>query len=284
MIAITLKSTDNGSGKRPDTGDSSALSRRTRWLFRAFRAYARRYVASHFHVLRLAKDGTPLDFPRCPMIVVMNHPSWWDPMIGLVLTDLLPSWSTHFAPIEERGLAQYRFLSRLGFFGVQVGTRRGSRAFLRQSLAILSEPEAVLWITAQGQFVDPRDRPVRLKHGVGHLAHRLKEGLILPLAIEYPFWNDRCPEALARFGHPIVISRSGEYSPRDWTSRIEAALEETQSCLADAAMRRDPSAFVTIIEGAAGVGGVYDYWRRFRARIRGESFHPEHRVPEYNSP
>ena len=36
--------------------------------------------------------------------------------------------------------------------------------------------------------------------------------------------------------------------------------------------------FTTLIGGTAGVGGVYDRWRRLRARIRGEVFHPEHRI------
>lgn len=260
---------------------SSALSERSSWLFRLFRTYARRFVCRHFHALRLARGGELPELPPGPLIVVMNHPSWWDPMIGLVLTELLPSSRIHFAPMDEVGLAQYPFLSKLGFFGVETGTTRGSLAFLRQSLAILANPESVLWVTAQGELVDPRERPVRLKQGVGHLAHRLAAGTILPLALEYPFWNDRCPEALARFGPPIAIAGPEEFAPHDWTSRIERTLEETQNTLAEAASRREAAAFQTVITGAAGVGGIYDLWRRFQARIRGRSFHPEHRVTEH---
>ena len=145
-------------------------------------------------------------------------------MIGLVLTAWMPAWRVHRSPIDASGLAQYRFLERLGFFGVEVGTTRGSLAFLRQSLAILADPVSVLWITSQGTFVDSRERPVRLKEGIGHLASRLERGTIVPLAVEYPFWNDRCPEALARFGSPIGIATSGPLSAREWTARIEQSL------------------------------------------------------------
>ena len=73
--------------------------------------------------------------------------------------------------------------------------RRGAAlTFLKTSLAILSRPDSVLWITAQGEFVNPRERPIRLKPGIGHLIHRLKDVTVVTLAIEYPFWNDRCPE------------------------------------------------------------------------------------------
>jgi 1-acyl-sn-glycerol-3-phosphate acyltransferase len=216
--------------------------------------------------------------PDGAVIVVLNHPSWWDPLIGLVLTELMPAWRMHYAPIEAGGLAQYPFLERLGFFGVEVGTTRGSLAFLRGSQAILSRPESVLWITAQGEFVDPRERPTRLKEGVGHLVHRLSDATIVPLALEYPFWNDRCPEALARFGDPIRVSSGRQLSPAAWTARMEEALQETQDRLGEEARGRNPAAFTTILGGTAGVGGVYDLWRRSIGLIRREEFHAEHQT------
>ena len=36
----------------------------------------------------------------------------------------------------------------------------------------------------------------------GRLARRLDAGIILPLAIEYPFWSEKTPEALLAFGRP----------------------------------------------------------------------------------
>ncbi|WP_168222177.1 lysophospholipid acyltransferase family protein [Aquisphaera giovannonii] len=246
-------------------------------LLKAFLWYARRYVARHFHALRVAGDGRLPDLPRGPLVVVMNHPSWWDPMIGLAIISEMPSWRRHFGPIDVAGLAQYPFLGKIGFFGVEPGTARGGIQFLRRSLEILASPESTLWITAQGRFVDARDRPVRLREGIGHLARRMRGGWILPMAVEYPFWDDRCPEALARFGQPIEVSERPALSSGAWTARIEAALEENQDALATLARRRDPSAFETIVAGTAGVGGVYDMWRRVRARLRGEHFRPEHR-------
>jgi 1-acyl-sn-glycerol-3-phosphate acyltransferase len=216
--------------------------------------------------------------PAGAVIIVLNHPSWWDPMIGFVLTELMPASRTHYAPIEAGGLAQYPFLERLGFFGVEVGTTRGSMAFFRRSQAIMARPESVLWITAQGEFVDPRERPTRLKEGVGHLVHRLSNATIIPLALEYPFWNDRCPEALARFGNPIRVNTGRQFSPAVWTALMEQALQDTQDQLGEEARRRDPEAFTSILGGTAGVGGVYDLWRRTLSLVRRESFQPEHQA------
>jgi 1-acyl-sn-glycerol-3-phosphate acyltransferase len=245
-------------------------------LFGLFRRYAKRYVSRHFHAVRVSKGGPVPDLPRRPLIVVVNHPSWWDPLIGLVLSESMPAWRVHFAPIASQGMAQYRFLERVGFFGIDTGTTRGGLTFLRTSLAILAQPEAALWITAQGEFVDPRERPIGLKPGIGHLVHRSKGVLIVTLAIEYPFWNDRCPEVLTRFGPVIAVDSGRSLPPEEWTAIIAGALEAAQDRLAEESRRRDPDAFEIQLGGTAGVGGVYDIGRRLRAMLRGTRFQSEH--------
>jgi 1-acyl-sn-glycerol-3-phosphate acyltransferase len=245
-------------------------------LFGLFRWYARRYTARHFHAVRISRTGPIPDLPDRPAIIVANHPSWWDAMIPFILTGVMPQGREHFAPIDVVGLAQYPFLARLGFFGVEADTGSGAARFLRTSLAILSRPLALVWITAQGRFVDPRERPTRLRPGMGHLAHRLSDAIVVPMAIEYPFWNDRCPEVLVRFGPMLEVGDGRSRSPADWTAAIERALEVELDMLAGEAMARDPAAFTTILAGTAGVGGVYDRWRRIRARLVGRTFQPEH--------
>ncbi len=256
-------------------------SGRSPWVFGLFRGYARRYVARHIHALRLARQGyRPDERLAGPWVVVMNHPSWWDPMIGLVLSGFWPDRIRHSAPIDSAGLAKYPFLERLGFFGIEPGTVPGGLAFLRRSLAALAQPDAVLWVTAQGRFTDPRQRPAQLEPGIGHLARRLEAGQVLPLALEYAFWTERTPEALARFGPPIALGGPAQKSaPGEWTARIERALEATQDALALDAISRDPARFETVLRGGAGVGGWYDAWRRFRAVARGRRFVAAHGDP-----
>ena len=261
----------------------ACVSRRAGWLFGLFRRHGKRYVARHFHAVRLSRGGPVPAVLEGPLIVVLNHPSWWDPMIGLVVSELWPG-RNHFAPIESKALARYRFFERLGFFGVEPGTSRGARAFLRDCLAIASVPGAMIWITAQGRFTDPRERPVVLRKGVGHVARKLSGGSVLPMALEYPFWNERGPEALVRFGRPLPIGEASLRSAEEWTGLIARELENVQDALAAEAIDRDPSAFEILLEGAAGVGGVYDFWRRFRAALRGERFRPEHEPRSAPSP
>ncbi len=289
----------------------------THWLLRFFKRDAHGYLRRNFHALRLARQSIPVDMTAGPLIVVLNHASWWDPLVCLVLTSptstlRLPAvipviypaadrraqpcvlWDplvclvlselfpdrAHFAPIDAAALGKYRFFEKLGFYGVEQGTRQGALAFLNTSEALLAQPQSALWITAQGRFADPRQRPPRLRQGIGHLVRRLDGGVILPLALEYPFWEERYPEALACFGAPIAIGAGSRHNVEDWMGTIEAALTETQDTLARLAQARDGSAFATVIGGRAGVGGVYDLWRRLKAFLCGKRFVAEHGLPE----
>jgi hypothetical protein len=68
----------------------------------------------------------------------------------------------------------------------------------------------MLWLTAQGEFRDVRERPAGLKNGLGALLARVKKGTVLPLALEYPFWSEKKPEAHLAFGTPIIVKDHAE--------------------------------------------------------------------------
>ncbi len=241
-----------------------------RWVSWA-RRYARTYLARHFHAVRLAHGGPVPERLSGPLIVALNHASWWDPVLGLVLSGLFPD-QIPFAPIDAATLKRYPILGRIGLFGVGKGLR-GAKDFLTVGRAVVSDPGRALWVTVQGRFADPRERPVCIEAGVGHLAARTPGAVVVPLALEYPFWGERTPEALAYFGDSIRLEDS---TPEAWTDHIALGLEATQDALARAVIGRNPADFTVLIGGRAGVGGLYDLWRRTRATIRGQRFRAEH--------
>ena len=217
-----------------------------------------------------------------PMVVYLNHASWWDPLIGLLLARRFWPARQHYAPIDAAQLKRYRILSRIGFFGVEPGTTRGAAIFLRNATAILESADATLWITSEGQFRDPRSRPVQLRPGVAHLAHRIEQVSFVPLAIEYPFWEERFPEVLCRFGKAIDSSAIAGEKPNttdDWMTLLAGAMQVNQDALASESMARRAEAFQTILGGRAGVGGIYDTWRWAMAKMKGERFQKQHGDP-----
>lgn len=258
---------------------TTGLPGQSTWLFNLFKRYCRGYLRRHFHSIRLARADWPMDPVGEPVIIAFNHPSWWDPLIAMALSGLMPG-RTNYGPIDARALGKYRFFQKLGFFPVEQGTRKGAISFLRTSEAILKAPNTSLWIAAQGRFTDVRERPVQLRPGIGHLVHRLDRCVILPLAIEYTFWTERLPEALARFGSPIRVDGGGKNPPEEWVRLIEANLTATLDALAQDSQQRNADAFAVLLGGKAGVGGIYDLWRRFKAFVQGRQFVPEHGAPD----
>jgi 1-acyl-sn-glycerol-3-phosphate acyltransferase len=209
-----------------------------------------------------------------PLVIFLNHPAWWDPLVCLFLTDSLFPDRRHYGPIDAEALARYRIFSRMGFFGVTPGSRSSAISFLRVSQAILHQPRSAVWITPEGAFTDPRLRPTRLQSGISHLACRLDRAVFVPLALEYPFWQERFPEVLVRFGDGISVE-SG-LSVEDYTALFTTRLEATQDALAQDACRQDRDRFKVLLSGNAGIGGMYDVWRSLRARWRGEAFRKSH--------
>ena len=141
----------------------------------------------------------------------------------------MPDWRAHFAPIDDQGLAQYRFLERLGLLRSRDRDHAGQpRVPAAESLAILARPESVALDHGPGRV---RRRPRAADPPQG--GHRppgqpaVDTATIVPLALEYPFWNDRCPEALValRTADRDLVSDQ-DASLRDWTTRIEQALED----------------------------------------------------------
>lgn len=258
----------------PDLPDPEAL--RSPLLVRFFAGIMARHMASSFHAVRVMLPGVPELPADRPVIVYCNHPSWWDPAFLILLATRGFPRRRSFGPMDAAALVRYRFMTRIGLFPVDPGTAAGALAFMKVGQRILAKPDGMLWVTAEGRFTDPRRRPVLLRGGIAHLAMRLDRVVLVPLALEYPFWDERTPEALARFGIPILKEPGTDLTAAGLQELMEERLRRAMDDLAVAAQNRDPGSFVPLLQGRAGVGGVYDLWRRVRAWSRGEVFEPAH--------
>ena len=250
-------------------------SKRLTW---AFNWYLRWYFFRRFHAVRVARRGFPHGLDGRPVIVFGNHPSWWDPALYILLCAKLFPGRAGYGPMDAEALGRYGVLRSMGVFGVHQDSLRGATRFLTTSLRILSDPAATLWITGEGHFTDPRLRPIRLRPGLAHLARRVPGAVLLPLAVEYSFWNESKPEALVRFGPPI--EGGGTRTVAEWTQHLEGELTRTMDALSGESMQRDPALFQPLLRGVAGVGGIYDLWRRSRALATGQRFDSRHEERE----
>ncbi len=241
-----------------------------RWFVAWFREESRRRLRKAFHQVRLTRVSTAnLEVLQDgPIVTFANHSSWWDPLIAMVLASRFFSERIGYTPIDAEMLEKYGIFRRLGFFGVDRSSRAATaRQFLRLSQAVLEQPGTMLWLTPQGRFADVRERPVQFERGVAHLAKRVPTAQFVPLAIEYPFWEESRPEVLLHLGTPMSIDP--ELTVTELEQALAASLESTQDHLAVLSMRGAAEEFESVVEGSFGGGGIYEAWRRFRLMTSG---------------
>ncbi len=246
------------------------ISRPLLWWFRWI---VRRNFRAGFHAVRLhgAERLRGLDGP---LLLYANHSSWWDPMVAFLLSGELLAKRRHYAPMDAAALEKYRILQWLGVFPVEVSSARGAVRFLRTGEAILRKG-GVLWVTPQGRFADVRERPVAFKPGMAALAARIPGCTVLPMAIEYVFWDERTPEVLLLLGEPVVVAE-GE-GTEALEGRLKTALEVAMEEMQRRAMSRDAGQFERVLlRGRVGVGGMYGLGKRIKALMTRSPYRPEH--------
>ncbi|MBI0536728.1 glycerol acyltransferase [Roseomonas sp. KE2513] len=253
----------------------SPVTLRDARLFAFFHVVFSRHFRRGMGALRVPPWGIPQEHRGRPLIVLANHPSWWDGVAFMLLSARLFPSRHVFIPMAAEALAKYRFMRRLGVFGIEPGAR-GAAAFLRTANEVLAAPRAMLWMNVPGRFQDVRERPVVIAPGVTRLAEIAPNAVILPLALDYVFWTESRPEMLAAFGPPMEAADLLALDREAREGALREALTATMDRLAAEAIPRDPARFEVVAAGAEGMGGFYDLWRRFRALLRGRRFDPRH--------
>lgn len=255
---------------------ATGIPRISQPLLKGFAWYAERYVRRHFHSLRISLAGGFPKLGATPVVFFSNHASWWDPLVGLLMSRRFFPERNLYAPMEAAALERYGLFKRLGVFGVDGGSALGGLHFLRRVQAILAQPGNALWLTPQARFADVRERPIHFKGGLGHLPRLIPGSVFIPVAIEYTFWEERLPEILVRFGTPRGTSDLCRHDAAESLGRLMMDLTAVQDALAVESTLRNPGNFEPILRGRVGVGGFYDRWRSLRARLTGRHFIAEH--------
>ncbi len=248
------------------------------WLQNGFHRFLKSYLRRHFHAVAVASRSRTehlIDADQ-PLIVYVNHPSWWDPLLAHFLNQHWFPQRQLYAPIDADALKQYRVFAKLGFFGVRSNSSRGAGDFLRTSRSILAASDTALWLTPEGRFADARDHSTTLMPGLAHLCSTLDHAAVLPLAIEYVFWDERLPVCLIRQGDLIQVADHPGISKTHWSDLLQTRLRDSQAALAQLAIGRSAEPFDNLVCGRQGAGGLYDTFRRSKSWVTGKKFQASH--------
>ena len=237
---------------------------------RFFAGYAGRLARRRFHAIRILRGDDEVIRTAAaadgPFLGLLSHASWWDPLVGLLVwRRLLPDRDLRM-PMDAEQLARFGFFKRLGVFGIDPddpASLDAMRRFVLDHFATGTRP--ALGLTPQGRFTDPRE-PVRLRPGAAAIAAAAPDDTtVVAIAVEYVFWQDQRPEILisaTRATRPATINAT----TTAWQRAMTEAFTDATARLADAAIARDPDAFVELVGGGDRIHPVMDAWHRLTGR------------------
>lgn len=244
---------------------------------RVFAWYAERLLRRRFAAVRYAPGSEAAlqaaASADAPVLLVMSHASWWDPIVGAFLwRRWMPTRAT-FAPMDAHELNRFRFMRKLGLFGIDPDDPRSLPAMVDYLRARVAEsPRALLAITPQGRFTDPRS-PLVIRPGAAAVAARLGVRHAMAVAVEYAFWSDQKPEVFLRatpIAAPVDAGPGVRGSSRvgDWQEAITGTMARNGEALASLVIARDPTPFTDALRSKASVHPVYDLWLSMTGRGR----------------
>jgi len=242
-----------------------------------FGTYTKRYLQRSFHTIHLLGSLPQLSVSDdIPLLVCLNHASWWDVMLGFHLQHTLFGWDW-YGVMDARQLQRYSILRHVGMIGVDRTSLAGAKEFLEHATTLLRGKRRSLWLTPQGEMLSPRARPICFQSGLGHLAAALGDFQIVRIALHYEHWNERAPEAFVHISPTEIHSDSHDaFDRKAFLCHQERRMEREVDALLLAAEQRDPTLFTPLLHGSSGISPTYDLIRLAAAKIRGKAYTQEH--------
>lgn len=238
-----------------------------------------------FHAVRAA-PGTLEELRAAgrhegPIVIFGNHVSWWDPMLAVLLTDIVMPGRSLVAAMDTDELQRFRIFRKLGVFGIRPGDREALDPMVGYLERVFrDDPKSAFWVTPQGSFADVRSE-LRLRPGAAAVMSRLEAAGVqikaISLAVEYGFWVERKPEVFIRATEVTrPLNEQRETSTTDWLRAMRSSLGDNMQELATLVTAREPGALDVVLGGEQGnVNPIYDAWLSVRGKKRALGNHSE---------
>lgn len=232
-----------------------------------YRLLARWSLWSFFDTVWLQSHG-PLPTPQQgPLILYLNHSSWWDGYLMYVIHRVVLSgkFDAHLL-MEEKQLRSYRFFTWSGAFSINrrdPDDAQRAQQYAAQLLRHGQRPRA-LFIFPQGKIVPADQRPLRTYAGIARIAALADNVRLCPVALRYEFLGQQWPHAFISIGptHTLANPEEIEGNMADITTRLTALCD----ALRDDVVAQRLDRFRPLLRGRRGIDKTFDALLRFLPR------------------
>ncbi|MGI8688749.1 MAG: lysophospholipid acyltransferase family protein [Thermomicrobiales bacterium] len=198
---------------------------------------------------------------QLPLILVANHPSWWDGYLALLLSRHYGA--RRYLMMDAAQLTRYGFFAWAGCFGVERADARDVARSIAYAADLLRQAEPMwLWLFPQAEITPARARPLSLHAGAAHIVRRATAGGrtvgVLPVAWELVFRGEQHPEVILLVGDVITFDAECARDVLSVTANLSAALAAVMDAVGRDIARDDFAGYRTILRGRAGVNDRFD--------------------------
>lgn len=139
-------------------------------------------------------------------IYYLNHHSWWDGLIPLLLNEYRFHQQAR-AIMEDEQIKRYPFFQKIGAFSINRNNPRKSIASLRYAVKSFERDHSSLFIYPEGT-ITPVGSAMDFEGGLAWLSKKLPKVDLVPIAIHMHTIRHNKPELHLHVGRPVKIDKS----------------------------------------------------------------------------
>ncbi|PWN07243.1 lysophospholipid acyltransferase family protein [Rhodohalobacter mucosus] len=177
----------------------------SKWFIALFDFYVRNLFHRRFKNILIDQEYQPSSGSRT--IYFLNHTSWWDGLIPLLLNQKLFKQKAR-AMMEDKQMLEHRFFRKIGAFSVNLDHPRSAVKSLRYASRSMERPNSSLYIYPEGKIVPFSVGKPEFKRGLGWLAKECPACDLVPVGIYIQTARHDKPELFIRIGDPSTPDRS----------------------------------------------------------------------------
>lgn len=224
-------------------------ARKNNFVVSLFHIYNRNLLRRRFHGLRargldlMRAQATAKD--NVPMLIYMNHSSWWDALAPMYLT--YTAGLEWYAMMEEKQLRQFPFFRRLGCFSVTRENPRAALESVNYAAKLIENTNRAVGIFPQGATLHNDLRPLMFYTGAAHIIKRLPVVRLMPVALRYEHLQDFRPEIFIQIGKPETHTAHENTDVKKLTAHLAECLTIELDALKQTIIENDFEGFQEVL-------------------------------------
>jgi len=196
-------------------------AKESKWFIAIFDLYVRNLFWRRFKNIAIDQEYQP--GPHSKTIYFLNHTSWWDGLIPLLLNQKIFKQNAR-ALMEDKQMHDHKFFSKIGAFSVNLEEPRASIKSLRYAVDSMKRPNSSLFIYPEGKIVPFTTEKPRFRKGLSWIVKRVIDVDVVPIGIYIHTARHDKPELFLKTGSPVTFSR--DESSEQIKTRFELAMQE----------------------------------------------------------